>query len=926
MATDFNYGNKTINSGGPIKPSGKDMRGDPRTRVDCYADIATIPNPYVGLKITVKVDETNKNKMTDYIVKSLKANSAGIANTLIDEVVRYVDYLEVSSSGGGTSAGTGEGLTPEQAQQLQTAYEHSQAPHVQASDIPSKTSDLTNDSNYATETFVTSKIAEAQLGGDEVDLSAYATKAYADNAVSTALDGHTFKFLTQAEYDDLETKDPLVEYHITDATEPETIDTTSFATDLSLTGSSLQLKNSNGNLIGSAVKLPTTSGTPNVDLTDYPTRSEVLAKTNSTAFTPTSDYNPATKKYVDDSINSLSFEAGDISLTNYVIGCSLKLAEIKPVYGSLNLNTKSISGNEGTTATFTVKLNSAPNTTQTVNIACSHAYIYLSPQKLTFNPNNYNTAQTVTVSLLEDPTYTDWETSITVSSLGVSAQTINVSVTNTTKEPITITGISLNKPSLTLNEGASETLTATITPSDADTDYAWKSSAPNIATVKNGLITAVAEGSATITCYSVVNETIKAECNVTVAAVAIESITLPETATVNRNRTITLTPTIIPSGLTSYAWSIDNENASINNGVVTGITAGTSVVTCYSTRKPSIKDTTTVTIEELPITSITLDSTASVIQGKTVTLTPTITPSDATIGYSWSASNGNVSVENGVVTGVTVGTSVVTCYSNADDSIKAECTITINEKQVVNIDNIAIKDENLIAVFDARDGSNKEKTATLPNRIDNEDFAFNLSDFTYGTSHGFTDNNTIKFDYNNVASVSGANKIDITLSDSISNKDGRNNGIAYPNHTLMFAVKNVGIVNSNEQFPNTQFFLRSNSGYGVGLSLRPTGLYCNKAYAEQGSLITDDSTGNYHVVMCWDTSNSVIKIYINGEFKIDYPFSSTQNNGSFYKTVKFYNTVNGSKAYSAELEFFSAYNRILTADEVSQNYNAYMGV
>ena len=176
MATDFNYGNKTINAGGPIKPSGKDMPGDPRTRVDCYADIATIPNAYVGLKITVKVDETNNNKMTDYIVKSLKANSAGIANTLIDEVVRYVDYLGVSSSGGGTSAGTGEGLTSEQAQQLQTAYEHSQSVHVQASDIPSKTSDLTNDSNYATETFVTSKIAEAQLGGDEVDLSAYATK------------------------------------------------------------------------------------------------------------------------------------------------------------------------------------------------------------------------------------------------------------------------------------------------------------------------------------------------------------------------------------------------------------------------------------------------------------------------------------------------------------------------------------------------------------------------------------------------------------------------------------------------------------------------------------------------------------------------------------------------------------------------------
>ena len=42
--------------------------------------------------------------------------------------------------------------------------------------IPTKTSDLINDKNFATEVFVTSKIAEAQLDGGDVDLSSYATK------------------------------------------------------------------------------------------------------------------------------------------------------------------------------------------------------------------------------------------------------------------------------------------------------------------------------------------------------------------------------------------------------------------------------------------------------------------------------------------------------------------------------------------------------------------------------------------------------------------------------------------------------------------------------------------------------------------------------------------------------------------------------
>lgn len=207
MSTDFNYGGKQIVISGPIKPGGKDMPSDARTRVESYADIASIPNPHIGLKITVKVDETNNKKMTDYIVKSLKANSAGIANTLIDEVVRYADYLGVSSSGGGT----GTGLTTEQAQQLQTAYEHSQSTHVNFDDIPTNISDLTNDSGFINSNYVGNKrivyLTKSQYdslsnksdclyivtdetefgssGGTSVDLSNYYTKTQVDSNFAT---------------------------------------------------------------------------------------------------------------------------------------------------------------------------------------------------------------------------------------------------------------------------------------------------------------------------------------------------------------------------------------------------------------------------------------------------------------------------------------------------------------------------------------------------------------------------------------------------------------------------------------------------------------------------------------------------------------------------------------------------------------------
>ena len=99
MATDFSYNGKTIDSNGGFKPSGKNTPIDVRTRVNTFADIASIPVPYIGMIITVLEDETNSNKMTDYKVLSLKANASGIANSVIDQVQRYVDYLGASSGG-----------------------------------------------------------------------------------------------------------------------------------------------------------------------------------------------------------------------------------------------------------------------------------------------------------------------------------------------------------------------------------------------------------------------------------------------------------------------------------------------------------------------------------------------------------------------------------------------------------------------------------------------------------------------------------------------------------------------------------------------------------------------------------------------------------------------------------------------------------
>ena len=64
---------------------------------------------------------------------------------------------------------------------------------------------------------------------------------------------------------------------------------------------------------------------------------------------------------------------------------------------------------------------------------------------------------------------------------------------------IAATSISLSKNSVSLQVGDSETLTATVEPANTTDKLEWSSSAEDIATVKDGTITAVAHGTATIT-------------------------------------------------------------------------------------------------------------------------------------------------------------------------------------------------------------------------------------------------------------------------------------------------------------------------------------------------------------------------------------------------------------------------------------------
>ena len=163
--------------------------------------------------------------------------------------------------------------------------------------------------------------------------------------------------------------------------------------------------------------------------------------------------------------------------------------------------------------------------------------------------------------------------------------------------------VSLNKSATTLTEGESETLTATITPSNAtgDKTVKWSSSNEAVATVdSNGKVTAKKAGTAVITATSSNGKT--AGCTVTVKQkeIAITGISLNKSTTsLTEGESETLTATITPSNATgdkTVKWSSSNGVVAAvdSNGKVTAKKAGTAVITATSSNGKTAGCTVTV--------------------------------------------------------------------------------------------------------------------------------------------------------------------------------------------------------------------------------------------------------------------------------------------------------------------------------------------
>ena len=281
---------------------------------------------------------------------------------------------------------------------------------------------------------------------------------------------------------------------------------------------------------------------------------------------------------------------------------------------------------------------------------------------------------------------------------GNKTATCKITVVEAPPITVDVESVSLNKTNLELTEGENETLTATVSPTDAtNKNVSWSSNKEAVAKVDaNGKVTAVAAGTATITVTTEDGNKI-ASCEVTVVEaqediVSVTGVALElETLELKVGESAALTAIVVPENAAdkSVIWSSSEEAvASVSeNGVVAGVAEGNAIITvttvdgAFTASCKVVVTTGTVVIPEIRLNQEELQ----LKEGEKAELTLSVSPEDAEISQViWSSDNEVVATvkasEDGKtaeITAVKAGTAKIDVV--AENGALASCIVEVSE-------------------------------------------------------------------------------------------------------------------------------------------------------------------------------------------------------------------------------------------------------
>lgn len=251
--------------------------------------------------------------------------------------------------------------------------------------------------------------------------------------------------------------------------------------------------------------------------------------------------------------------------------------------------------------------------------------------------------------------------------------------------------ISLNRSKMLLGIGVSEKIKYTISDDLNDSNIVWTSSNPKVATVNNGKVTAITNGTTVITAsvngYS-------STCLVTVSSdyVALNGISLNMSKVdVLVGDSSNLSVSFNPSNASNkdVVWTSSNSSVvSVDGGKIIGKKVGTAIITVSSADKSATCVVNVV--DKISLNKITISKESlNLKEGDKQKLTINYIPGNATNKkVKWSSSNDTVvGVDNnGNVIAKKAGSATITVVSN-DGGYTAQCSVKVEaiSKNVVSV-------------------------------------------------------------------------------------------------------------------------------------------------------------------------------------------------------------------------------------------------
>lgn len=305
---------------------------------------------------------------------------------------------------------------------------------------------------------------------------------------------------------------------------------------------------------------------------------------------------------------------------------------------------------------------------------------------------------------------------VTISCVSVDNGTVAYCVVEIT-EPVT--GLTLNTSHQEMIAGTKFVIVPTVEPFDAiNKAVTYVSSDPEVATVdENGVVTAIRGGTCEII-VTTVESSVVATCTIVVKEFvsSIDIINNPEY--LNITEYVDLSVEVLTNTASDKAviWTSSNKDVAEvdQSGRVTGLSVGKVVITATAADGSGISDSVIIKVIK-PVTDITLsESKVTIFVDDTISISAIVNPEDATVKkLLWTSEDETIAkvYQDGDVTGIAPGRTVIHATSTDGNEIVASCTIIVKAR--TSASSIKINSSEITMLK----GKTRKLTATIyPNK------------------------------------------------------------------------------------------------------------------------------------------------------------------------------------------------------------------